>query len=69
VNARLRLQTLEQTVMKSPVLARRMMQPVTPDDELFAKLVETRRQNLSFLVEQVTTNATAGRQGTRPVLG
>lgn len=68
VNARLRLQTLEQTVMSSPVLARRAMQPTTPDDELFAKLVETRRRNLSFLVEQVTTNAAAGRQGARPVL-
>lgn len=68
VNARLRLQTLEQTITKSPVLMRRMMQPATPDDQLFAQLVETRRKNLTFLVEQVTTNAQAGRQGTRPLL-
>jgi hypothetical protein len=69
VNARLRLRTLEETIGKSPVLMRRLMQPATPDDELFATLVETRRKNLGFLVEQVTTNAAAGRAGAKPVLG
>jgi hypothetical protein len=69
VNARLRLQTMEQTIMKSPVLMRRVMQPATPDDQLFAALVENRRKNLTFLVEQVTTNAEAGRQGAKPLLG
>jgi hypothetical protein len=60
---------MEQTIMKSPVLMRRVMQPATPDDQLFAALVENRRKNLTFLVEQVTTNAEAGRQGAKPLLG
>lgn len=65
INAQLRLQTLQQAVMESPVLARRLNQPASPDDEYFRKLVEERSKNLSFLVEQYQVNPNVGRQGAR----
>ncbi len=64
VNAQLRLQTLQQTVMGSPTLARRFQQPQTPDDEVFKKLVDNRLKNLQFLVQQYTQNPQIGHQGT-----
>jgi hypothetical protein len=64
VNAKLRLQTLQETVQGSPILSQRFMQPQTPADEYFRKLVENRMKNLQFLVEQYTTNPAIGRQGT-----
>lgn len=69
VNAELRLRTLAQGVNRSPVLARRLMQPAGPDDEYFRELVENRQKNLSFLVEQYQVNPEVGRTGTTPVSG
>jgi hypothetical protein len=71
INAQLRLQTLDQTVNGSPVLMQRIMQPATPSDQYFSKLVENRRKNLQFLVQQygpgADSNAAIGRQGTAPL--
>jgi hypothetical protein len=67
VNAELRLRTLVEAVNKSPVLARRLMQPASQDDEYFRELVENRQKNLSFLVEQYQVNPEIGRTGTTPV--
>lgn len=68
INAQLRLRTLMETVNKSPVLMRRLIQPAGPDDELFRQLIENEQKNLQFQIDQVTTNAEAGRAGTKPVL-
>jgi hypothetical protein len=65
INAQLRLQTLQETVMGSPVLSRRFNQPQNQDDEYFKKLVENRSKNLQFLVQQHQVNPGIGRQGTR----
>jgi hypothetical protein len=67
VNAQLRLRTLDETIQRSPVLMRRYTAPVMPDDELFREMVDNRRKNLTFQIEQNTTNAEAGRTGTKPV--
>lgn len=65
INAQLRLQTLQQTVMGSPVLAQRFNQPQAPADQYFRQLVENRLKNLQFLVEQYSVNPGVGRQGTQ----
>jgi hypothetical protein len=65
INAKLRLQTLQETINGSPVLAQRVMQPQTPADQYFAKLVENRMKNLQFLVQQYQVNPDVGRQGTQ----
>ena len=67
VNAQLRLQTMQQTIMSSPVLARRLNQPQSEDDKYFAELVQNRGKNLQFLVEQFSVNPTIGRQGTQAI--
>ncbi len=65
INAQLRLQTLQQTIQGSPILAQRVMQPQSPADQYFAKLVENRTKNLQFLVQQYSQNPDIGRQGTQ----
>ena len=65
INAQLRLDTLQRSVFESPVLARRVQQPATPEDEYFKQLVEERLKNLQFLVEQYNVNPQIGLQGTR----
>ena len=65
-NAQLRLQTLQQTIQRSPVLAQRLQQPQTPADQFFAQLVQQRMENLSFLVEQYQQNPMVGRTGVKP---
>lgn len=65
INAQLRLQTLQETVQGSPILAQRVMQPQSPADEYFKQLVENRMKNLQFLVQQYAVNPSVGRQGTR----
>lgn len=65
INAQLRLQALQETVMGSPVLSRRYQQPQTPDDQYFRELVENRMKNLQFLVQQHQVNPGIGRQGTK----
>jgi hypothetical protein len=64
INAKLRLETLQQTVMGSPILAQRYNQPQSPADQYFKELVENRSKNLQFLVQQYTENPAVGRQGT-----
>lgn len=69
INAQLRLQTLQQTVMGSPVLAQRFNQPQVQADQYFRQLVENRLKNLQFLVEQYNVNPNVGRQGTQALQG
>ena len=66
-NAQLRLQVLQRSVQGSPVLARRLQQPQSPDDEFFAKLVQNRVKNLQFLLQQYQENPMIGRTGTKPL--
>lgn len=68
INAGLRLRVLDQTVQGSPILGRKLWQPQSPDDELFAKLYENHRKNLTFLLEQ-NQNREVGRTGVKPLLG
>ena len=68
INAQLRMQTLQQAINNSPVLARRLMQPAGPDDEFFHQLVEERQKNLTFQIQQITTNAQAGRTGVKSIV-
>jgi hypothetical protein len=65
-NAKLRFQTLMETVNGSPTLARRYHQPATPDDQTFRDLVGQEAKNLGFLVEQYTVNPTVGLTGVKP---
>lgn len=68
INAQLRLDTLQKTVLGSPTLARRFQQPQTPDDELFQKLIQNRIKNLQFLVQQYQVNPMVGHQGTQALM-
>lgn len=67
INAQLRLQTLQQTVQGSPILAQRYMQPQSPADEYFKQLIDNRTKNLQFLVQQYQQNPMIGRQGTQAI--
>lgn len=63
VNAKLRLQVIEQTLSTSPKLQEALTEP----DGLFAKLLENHKKNLQHMIDQ-EQNKMIGRTGTAPVL-